>query len=87
MRPLTLSALASPLEASVSARTVSLSHSGGEGRGEGGVCVHAKFRLGEGAGMPEPNDVYTDQTLHWTYLDTFYNRRDFNPDGWCCLFG
>ena len=37
--------------------------------------------------MPEPNDVYTDQTLHWTYLDTFYNRRDFNPDGWCCLFG
>jgi len=22
------------------------------------------------------------QTLHWTYFGGFYNRRDFNPDGW-----
>ena len=25
-----------------------------------------------------------NQTLHWAYLNTFYNRRDFNPDGWRC---
>jgi hypothetical protein len=23
-----------------------------------------------------------NQTLHWSYLPTFANRRDFNPDGW-----
>src|SRR3990170_2500687 len=52
-RPLTISALASPLEASVSARTANLSPSGGEGFaapppsgegegwGEGGRCQHA----------------------------------------------
>lgn len=26
----------------------------------------------------------TTQTLHWTYPYAFYNRRDFNPDGWRC---
>jgi len=25
-----------------------------------------------------------NQTLHWTYLNAFYNRRDFNPDGCRC---
>jgi hypothetical protein len=25
-----------------------------------------------------------NQTLHWAYANTFYNRRDFNPDGWTC---
>ncbi|MCI0462034.1 MAG: hypothetical protein L0Z62_34210, partial [Gemmataceae bacterium] len=25
-----------------------------------------------------------NQTLHWAYANTIYNRRDFNPDGWHC---
>src|SRR5215472_8619179 len=25
-----------------------------------------------------------NQTLHWAYPTAFYNRRDFNPDGWRC---
>ncbi len=28
--------------------------------------------------LPQP------QTLHWAYANGFYNRRDFNPDGWSC---
>jgi hypothetical protein len=25
-----------------------------------------------------------NQTLHWAYTNTIYNRRDFHPDGWTC---
>lgn len=25
-----------------------------------------------------------NKTMHWTYIQDVYNRRDFNPDGWTC---
>jgi hypothetical protein len=25
-----------------------------------------------------------NQTLHWAYANSIYNRRDFHPDGWTC---
>lgn len=25
-----------------------------------------------------------NKTMHWTYIQDIYNRRDFNPDGWTC---
>jgi hypothetical protein len=30
------------------------------------------------------SQIPQNQTLHWAYANTFYNRRDFNPDGWTC---